>query len=108
MKDYREIYGEAMNLLCETYGTPDYAASQENYFKVFEALATNGSRLVEISRSEAWELYAAFDQNWGGWSEQVRRLTKEIEILRRVNYARVDEWEQELQMLKDWLEVQAA
>ena len=90
-----EMYSNAISQLGETYLTPAYAAAKENFFKVFETLAAAGCMgRVEDCRPELEDPTYQVDE------EDVDDMGRMVEILRRVNYPRVNEWEWDYRMLK--------
>ena len=93
--NFNEMYSNAIAQLGETYLTPAYAAAKENFFKVFETLAAAGCMgRVEDCRPELEDPTYQVDE------EDVDDMGRMVEILRRVNYPRVNEWEWDYRMLK--------
>lgn len=93
--NFNEMYSNAIAQLGETYLTPAYAAAKENLFKVFETLAAAGCMgRVEDCRPELEDPTYQVDE------EDVDDMGRMVEILRRVNYPRVNEWEWDYRMLK--------
>ena len=93
--NFNEMYSNAIAQLGETYLTPAYAAAKENFFKVFETLAAAGCMgRVEDCRPELEDPTYQVDE------EDVDGMGRMVEILRRVNYPRVNEWEWDYRMLK--------
>lgn len=92
---YNEMYANAIAQLGETYLTPAYAQARENFFKVFETLATAGCMgRVEDCRPELDNPEYIADE------EEVSDMGRMVEILRRVGYSRVNEWEWDYRILK--------
>ena len=111
MKDYREIYCEAVNRLWETRDTSAHAAAEENYYKVFEEMATNGGCIVEIVKDGLDEVFCErefYHFEAPEWDKTMDDFAKEIEILRRVSYPWVEEWEQAYKEYADWRAAHAA
>lgn len=93
--NFNEMYSNAIAQLGETYLTPAYAAAKENFFKVFETLAAAGCMgRVEDCRPELEDPTYQVDE------EVVDDMGRMVEILRRVNYPRVGEWEWDFRLLK--------
>ena len=93
--NFNEMYSNAIAQLGETYLTPAYAAAKENFFKVFETLAAAGCMgRVEDCRPELEDPTYQVDE------EDVDDMGRMVEILRRVNYPRVNEWEWDYRRLK--------
>ena len=93
--NFNEMYSSAIAQLGETYLTPAYAAAKENFFKVFETLAAAGCiGRVEDCRPEIE------DPTYQPDEEVVEDMGRMVEILRRVNYPGVDEWEWDFRLLK--------
>lgn len=93
--NYYEMSANAIAQLCETYLTPEYAAAKENFLKVFEELAAAGCMgRVEDCRPELEDPAYPISE------EEVEDMGRMVEILRRVNYPRVDEWEWDYRVAK--------
>ncbi len=92
--DYNKMYSDAIELLGETYGTPAYPTAKENFYNVFEILATAGC----IGRVEDCRLCPEDGHPLN--NETLADFERDIEILKRVNYPRVNEWEADLQRFK--------
>lgn len=107
MKNYREIYCNAIYRLGKAYGTPDYTAAKEKYYNVFRDLAISslreGKRPVEIVLDDFIEMYGMNTAERNEWGWFMDDLAEEIKILHQVNYPWVAEWEEEYQFLKGWL-----
>lgn len=91
---YNEMYANAIYQLGETYGTPDYAEAKENFYKVFELLAVAGC----VGRVEDCRLCPEDGDPLN--HETLADFERDIEILKRVNYPRVNELEEDLQRFK--------
>lgn len=93
--NFNEMYSNAIAQLGETYLTPAYAVAKENFFKVFETLAAAGCiGRVEDCRPELEDPTYHIDE------EEVEDMGRMVEILRLVNYPRVNEWEWDYRMAK--------
>ena len=92
---YNELYADAIYQLSEAYLTPAYSEAKENFFKVFETLAAAGCMgRVEDCRPDLDD--PAYNIN----EEEVTDMGRMVEILRRGNYPRVNEWECDYRLLK--------
>lgn len=88
MESYREVWTAAIAQLGESYGTPAYIAAKESFFMLFEKFAAADIRLIEDFFPEP------DDPDYPVNEEVLADLSREVEILRRVNYSRADRWEQ--------------
>lgn len=98
---YNEMYANAIAQLSDTYLTPAYAEAKENFFKVFETLAAAGceGRVEDCRLSPEEVKYEGYSIN----QEDMTDMERMVEILRRVSYPRVSEWEWDLRLLKSFL-----
>lgn len=99
--DYNTLYANAIARLSNTYRAPAYAEARENLFKTFEILAAAGC----VGRVEDFRI-SPIDYN--PRQEDVDDMERMIEILHRVNYPMVGEWEEDLRVLKSFLICQPA
>lgn len=111
MKNYRVLWGSAMDLLVGARNTPNYTSAWENYRKLFEEMALNADRLVEISRDGMDDVFCEHELyhfESPEWDEVMDRFAEEIEILRRVNYPWVNDWERDYNKYAAWRSAHAA